>query len=438
MAVFPGLQALADPLAEAKCVWVAFSGGLDSTVLLYQAAQLGLANLRAIHVNHQISANAAQWQQHCEDTALKLGVPLTVELVTVEPGGRGLEESARKARYAVFERVLKPGDIMLTGHHANDQAETLVYRLMRGSGLKGLCGVPATRNLGRRKRVLRPFLDVSRHQLEVWARQQSLNWVLDESNDDTSLDRNYIRHHVMPALLDRWPKAVARIATSASLLAESQQLLDAYLEEDLNACKERKERIGVSITLNIFLNFSEPRQNHVLRHWIGSHDILLPNQQHLQQIQQLLQAAPDATPEVSWGPLGRHAGGGSMYRYQNRLYLSPRLDLTLDAGLESVAWDGVSKLALGHFSLEGRAAQVGLAPGEYLVTFREGGERCHPLERQNSQTLKKLLQEYRLEPWLRNCVPLVYAGDQLVAVGDLWICQGYDTPGGYQPVWRIE
>lgn len=436
MVVFPGLQAYETQLRDAKGVWIAFSGGLDSTVLLHQAAQLGLEHLQAVHVNHQLSPNAQAWERHCEDTANSLGVPLTIRTVSVDDFGGGVEDAARKLRYQIFSELLKPGEILLTAHHANDQAETLIYRLMRGAGLKGLCGVPRSRNLGRRKTLVRPFLDVARPQLEAWADDHAVRWIKDESNDDTSFDRNYIRHEVMPALSARWPGAIERIATSASLLAESQELLDAYLDDDLNACKLRKERVGESLILNVFLNFSEVRQHHLLRYWIGRSDCLMPSQQHLAEVRKLLLAAEDAKPEVSWGPAG--VRGGSIYRYQNRLYLAPRLNYAVEREACYKNWDGVTKLQLGNFSIVGKPAEVGLAPGNYRVLFREGGERCQPADRQNSQTLKKLLQEYRLEPWLRDVVPLVYAGQELVAVGDLWICQGFETSGGFQPVWRIE
>lgn len=438
MAVFPRLMALAPELRAAKRVWVAYSGGLDSTVLLHQVAQLELPDLRAMHVNHQISPNANNWQRHCEQTAKDLGIELVVETVSVEDTGKGLEEAARNQRYQVFAKHLSIGDVMLSAHHANDQAETLLFRLMRGAGLKGLCGVPATRLIGRKTQLLRPFLGVSRAELEIWASKHKISWVEDESNDDTGIDRNYIRHQVIPNLLSRWPNAIDQIANSASLLADSQQLLDAYLEEDLKACKLRRERVGESITLNVFLNFDAIRQNHLLRYWIARRELLLPAQQHLVEIHKLLNSAPDAKPEVSWGPVGKCAGGGSFFRYQNRLYLGCRLNYALDQDAIYQKWDGVSKLTLGNFSLAGKAAKQGLQQADYHILFREGGERCQPAQRDNSQTLKKLLQEYRLEPWLRDSVPLIFRGQQLAAVGDLWICDGFVAEGGFQPVWRIE
>jgi len=439
--VFQDLCALKPRLDQANRVWVGFSGGLDSTVLLYQLTQLGIKGLCALHVNHQLSVNAASWQRHCQAIANSLDCELSVQSVSVEVSGYGLEAAARTARYRAFAAVAEENDVFLTAHHANDQAETFLFRLLRGAGLKGLSAVNAEQEMSidnKTLKLIRPFLAIERQQLLEYANVHQLRWVEDESNRDSHLDRNYIRREVLPRMQARWPQAIERITNSASLLAASEQLLDEYLANDLAVCQERAERLGHSIDLMLFKTFNWRRQQHVLRLWLHSHGYLLPEQKHLVEVRKLIHASEESAPEVAWGPmLGEGAGGCSLRRFRNRLYCLPRIDWNSWAGYSGVSWDARSSLALADAChLSAQPADTGLMAGiEYRVETRSGGERCRPEGRAKSQTLKKLLQEYGLENWLRDFVPLIYRGAELVAVGDLWICEGFSQPGGYRPQW---
>ena len=200
---------------------IAYSGGMDSHVLLVALAELSSSRpnfpaLRAVHVHHGLSPYADDWADHCQSICQNLGVELVVHWVEVASHQASLERAARVARYQVFESVLKPGEILLQGHHQDDQAETLLLRLLRGTGVDGAKAIPAQRRLGAGE-VFRPLLDFSREQLAQYARHQQLQWIEDESNQDTGFDRNYLRHQVLPLLQQRWPaasKVLARFAGS--------------------------------------------------------------------------------------------------------------------------------------------------------------------------------------------------------------------------------
>ena len=214
---------------------IAFSGGLDSTVLLHLLADLAktelLPALSAIHIHHGLQTAADAWPQHCQVVCDALGVPLLIERVKVQPGA-SLERAARDARYAVFSAQTLANDVLLTGQHRDDQAETLLFRLLRGAGVRGLSGMPQQRPVGQGT-LIRPLLAVTRAELERYAQAHSLSWIEDPSNQHRQFSRNYLRHQVMPALSERWPQAQANMARSAAHLRDAQGLLDELAQMDL-------------------------------------------------------------------------------------------------------------------------------------------------------------------------------------------------------------
>lgn len=427
-------------LRAAGHCYVGYSGGLDSHVLLHALVKLlGSESLTAIHINHQLSPNADSWQQHCQTCCDDLGVPMITEAVVVENVGQGLEQAAREARYAVFERILNETDLLLLAHHADDQVETVLYRLLRGTGTKGLAGIPMSRPLGLGE-ILRPLLPYPRVELEAYASAQELQWIEDESNQDTTFDRNFLRQKVVPVLAERWPDYAARVAHSAALCAETDQLAIILAAQDLAAVYERSERIGWSIALEPFMALDTSRQANLLRHWAGQHQLPQPGHRIVETVlHELLPARQDAEPLVSWG-------GVQLRRYQKHLHLLPEGfdDSSKDLD-EQLDWDVKNNLILPDGSEfvatieEGNGFKI---PTEANVSirFRSGGERCKPAGRNGSNTLKKLFQEYGLEPWLRNRVPLVYVQGQLAAVGDLWVCDEFAAAEGEPGIvlqWRF-
>ncbi|MGM0572056.1 MAG: tRNA lysidine(34) synthetase TilS, partial [Pseudomonadota bacterium] len=201
---------------------IALSGGMDSVLLLHVAASLyaGTDRLSAVHVNHQLQPNADQTERFCQQVCGELGVPLDIRRVVVrsrQGAGKdtgGIEEAARHARYQVFEDILVPDELLLMAHHGDDQAETVLFRLLRGTGVAGLGGMPGSRPLGEGL-LYRPLLAFSRGELQAWATEKGIDWVEDPSNTDERFDRNFLRQTIMPLLKARWPSLISRIGHSA-------------------------------------------------------------------------------------------------------------------------------------------------------------------------------------------------------------------------------
>ncbi len=425
-----------DQLRKSRRCYVAYSGGLDSHVLLHAlAGMLGGDAVEAVHVNHQLSPNAEIWAQHCQQQCDQLGVRLISETVVVNLDGQGLEQAAREARYWVFQKLLREGDIVVMAHHADDQVETVLYRLLRGSGVRGLAGMPQRRKLGEGE-LLRPLLQYRRVELEDYARRQGMDWVDDESNFAIDLDRNFIRHQVVPAIAGRWPDYAERISHSAGLSREADNLLLSMAVSDLESMDEKGERRGWSIALPELLDLSVPRRANLLRYWAESRGLAVPGHRILDTVEhELLTAREDASPLVSWADV-------EFRRYRERLYLLPAVQVNDVADEITWALDKPCRVAAGGILRAQKVAGKGLKDSAKHLTLklRKGGERCRPAGRDGSNTLKKLLQEAGLEPWLRNIVPLVYIDEELVAVADLWVCEGFQAaPGedGWQFSWQL-
>ncbi len=433
------LEQAIEQLAPQRLV-VAFSGGMDSSVLLDVAiAMRGDLPLVAVHINHQLSPNASVWARHCTAHAAAYGIQCHQFEVEVRAQGEGVEASARQARYQVFEKFLQAGDLLLQGHHADDQVETFLQRLMRGAGLRGLAGIPVSRVLGR-GHLWRPLLSLSRDQFSDYAQTRGLTWILDESNACTDFDRNYLRHEVVPALRARWPEVSARVTATTQLCADAEALLSAVADEDLATLACERTHFGQRLRLQGFTALSAARQIGVLRHWCRLLALDIPARAHWHEVQaQLVDAGrADSLACVRWG-------NAELRRYQGWLYLlsqqHAQVDPTAIKGFNglSVELPDAAAVTLKQ-QQKGPGRLKAYAIDELSLRWRQGGERCRPVWRQRSQTLKKLFQEVALEPWLRDRVPLVYRGEELVAVGDLWVCAGHDAPDGelgYQINWHI-
>ncbi|WP_444930212.1 tRNA lysidine(34) synthetase TilS [Microbulbifer sp. SSSA002] len=407
--------------------WVGFSGGLDSTVLLHLLASCQIP-VCALHIHHGLNANAEVWRAHCKAFAESLAVPFTAIQVEVDRKDGGLEQGARRARYRAFDQAMSAGDQILLGHHADDQAETFLLRLMRGAGVLGLASMSESRLIGRDKHLLRPLLKVGRAELEQWAEMHGLDWIEDDSNADEALERNFLRHRVMPLLNQRW--GVSRqVARAAENLRESAELLSELALTDLVAANLREERFGESLALPHFFSLSEGRRKNLMRHWVLRQGGRSPESNLLKQaLCQVACAAEDAQLEVN-------LGGRVVRRFRNRLYLTPELAPVASGTDNCWHWDGRADLPLPGGSVLQSPAGWPLA--DYKVCYRRGGERAHPISRPKSQALKKLLQEWALEPWLRDRVPLVFLEGNLVAVAGLFSCKASRAIPDKPPSWRF-
>jgi tRNA(Ile)-lysidine synthetase-like protein len=278
---------------------VALSGGVDSTALLAALAhnRPRALELRALHVDHGLRPSSKQWAEHCRTLARRLRVPLQVLTTKVERSrGESLEAAAREARYRSLARALQPGEILLTAHHGDDQLETVLLQLFRGSGLRGIAAMPALAPFAQGW-LARPLLSRSRAELEAWVRARGLTWVEDDTNVDESLDRNYLRRRVLPLIRDRWPGSPAAVARSARHAAEAQALLDSLARADVE-----RASYGESLAVKTLRALPPERRRNALRFWIARAGWLAPDTRRLEEIAgPLLDARSDAHPFVEWG-----------------------------------------------------------------------------------------------------------------------------------------
>jgi tRNA(Ile)-lysidine synthase len=404
---------------------IAFSGGLDSTVLLHLLATLAkshsLPPLSAIHVHHGLQEVAHAWPEHCQSVCDELGVPLQVVRVQVQSGA-SLERAARDARYAAFTEATHANEILLTAQHRDDQAETLLFRLLRGAGVKGLSGMPRQRPLGK-GHLLRPLLDITRAELEAFAAEHQLSWIEDPSNLDRQFSRNYLRHQVFPTLTARWPQAVATIARSAAHLTEAQDLLDELAQIDLNQARTVSEFdwLGLpSLELASLEKLSVARQRNAMRSWLEPLS-RLPDSDHWSGWEALRDATGDARPIWRLVDGELHRAGGRIWWLSNRWLRSapsavtwpePALPLTLPNN--------------GELRLTGR-----IPDGPLQIRYREGGE-VMDLPGRGHRDLKRLLNESGVPQFVRGRLPLLFKGEQLLAVANV---RGLD--GGAAGDWKL-
>ncbi len=410
------LRALQGPLREQRFC-VAYSGGLDSSVLL--AALAGLRaregfGLRALHVDHGLQPQSGAWATAAVERARAWQVPCeTIALKLKLVRGESLEALARQARYRAFEERLAPGESLLTAHHQDDQLETILLALLRGSGVRGLAAMSASAMRGR-MRLLRPLLPVSRAQLEGYARARGLSWSEDASNVDERFDRNYLRHRVLPALVQRWPSAAATASRTAAHLAQAQALLERAASVAALPALD-----GAALRVSVLRRLSLAERCNVLRWWIVARGLRVPDHRRLQEIAgPLLDCRTDAQPQVQWrgGALRRHGdqllavASGAVEDLESNLDWDWRLRSWLPLG-------GGRALGL----VRDRHGDVDLTalPCPLRVRFRRGGERMSAAH--GHVALKNLLQSQRIAPWERAEVPLLHHGERIVAVADLWL-----------------
>jgi tRNA(Ile)-lysidine synthase len=415
------LAARLEGLPPVRRFWLAYSGGCDSHVLLHAAAELrrrgALTELHAVHVDHGLQAASGEWARHCAAVCAELQVPFTLLKIDARAkAGESPEAAARHARYRAIAELMQSGDCLLTAHHRDDQAETLLLQLLRGGGPHGLAAMPDVSAFAAGLHA-RPLLAFSRDDLRRYAQQQPLRWIDDPSNGYAGFDRNFLRMSVMPLLRERWPAAARLLSRGAVHQAEAAQLLDELAAQDLRACREEDGALRISSLLAL----AEARQRNVLRYWLKDLGFKLPDTVRLAHLQrEVLHAAPDRAPEVHWQ-------GVTVRRYRDRLLaLAPQGDSLETAVL---SWDIARPLHLPDGTLlkavpsRGAGVKSALcAQQPVTVRYRRGGERCRPAPRASTRALKKLFQEAGVAPWERERIPLIYVGERLAAVAGHWVC----------------
>jgi tRNA(Ile)-lysidine synthase len=417
--------------------WVAYSGGLDSHVLLHLCAELrhssGL-NFSAVHVHHGLQAQADAWSGHCAAVCRALDMPhLGLRIDARARPGESPEEAARHARYRAIKAQLAEGDIVLAAQHRDDQAETLLLQLLRGAGLPGLAAMPGIAPLSPGF-LLRPLLGFAREELRAYAVANRLQWIEDPSNQDSAYDRNFLRNEIIPTLEQRWPGLKKALSRTAGHCAEAQQQLND-LAADL--CRMALREDGQSLSVAVLRGFKPADQKLVLREWLRGRQFRMPSQAVIERVlQEVLPARPDKTPQVIWRE-------GEVRRYRDGLYLLPPLPVCEPS--QCLAWDGVAALPWAGGLLTAQPAiKTGIAAAHWQsaqieVRHRQGGELCRLPGREGTHELKKLFQEKGIPPWLRERAPLVYLNGELAAVGGWWVCAAFAGRAGENSVmldWR--
>lgn len=407
---------------------VAYSGGADSTALLAAAVALRARyrlQLRALHVNHHLQPGAATWARGARLRAQQWGVPCKVlDAPICVARGESPEAAARAGRYAALHGALQAGEWLLLAQHQDDQVETLLLQLLRGAGVAGLAAMPARTGV-----QLRPLLDVARSQLLRYLERGKVPWTEDPSNADDRYDRNYLRLKVLPVLALRWPGLGSTITRSAALAAEAQQLLTSQADTQLAGIRD-----GAALSVPMLRRLGAAERRNVLRRWLELQGLSMPDRSRLQEVAgPMLEARFDAEPSVRWP-------GGMVRRHGAMLYAMLRASATgrgSSAG-ENLVWDWARQpclpLAAGAY-LELRPDPHGdltrsALPALVTVAFRARPRTTRaaqgapaPVEGPGGKTLKRLLQETGVPPWQRSAVPLLYSGQQLLAVGEGWVAK---------------
>jgi tRNA(Ile)-lysidine synthase len=417
------LLRLRELAGESPRIVVAFSGGMDSTVLAHAliASRRRLPGLRLVHIDHGLQSASAKWARRCAALARQWRVPfVSLRADIVRKRGESPEAAARATRYALLANAMQPGEVLVTAQHRDDQAETVLLQLFRGAGVAGLAAMPEIAPFGAGL-IVRPLLDASREQIAAYARTHRLAWIDDPTNAETRFSRNYLRHHVMPAIRERWPTVDAAIARTAGHMAEAQSLLATLAHTDLARIAD-----GGGIKVTGLRALPRARRKNALRAFIARCGVDAPATTQLMEIAgALLRARPDANPEQRFnGVVLRRQGG--------------RLEVRADAhgGVENVAkswhWPADRTCVLNEQRhtlslLDDPAGPIDLErlPDTFVIRARRGGESLRPGLRSRTQSLKKLLQSARIDVDARARLPLLYTGKgpkgRLIAVGDRWI-----------------
>ena len=404
-------------------VVIAYSGGLDSTVLLHLFHQYCTNNDSkgfkwcAAHVNHQYHPLADRWEEHCQNDCKRQNIPLQICRITIpQAPKKGLEEAFRMARYQALREILQAEDYLLTAHHQNDQAETVLLRLLRGAGVKGLGAIQETRLLDG-IHLFRPLLHWSRHEIHLYAQKHRLHWIEDFSNSNTVHDRNYLRHCVVPTLSKRWPQWDQALSRSAQNHQEANLLLEQLADDLLSSCSQRFE----ALDLPALLCLSIVQQKLVLRRWLEQHQCLLPSTKKMNVF--VCELNSNSADKVVM-----HCRDFQVRRYRNELYYLDTNNIHQKEVLENCEWKWkagedlfleVTQQYLFWDKLCERSQELA-KQGVLVVRFRRGGERYRRCDKEQvfHQPLKKWFQARGVPPWQRASVPLIFVEKELRLVWD--------------------
>ena len=454
---------LIEPVQELS-LWIGLSGGVDSVVLLHLCKQLRdlgkLKNLSCIHVHHGLSSNANNWAQFCSDLCARCALPLQIAKVNVNTRQKnekkGIESAARVERYAAFEHYLPKGTCLLLAHHLNDQCETFLFRVFRGTGIDGLAAIPQKRILTQ-SILFRPFLKVSRRLIQQYAYDHELKWIHDESNDLCTYDRNFIRHTIWPAIQQRWPAVEKSLSRLAAIAFDATEILQEVAACDLSAIYQPMDAYSLQpagLSLFYFKQLTVARQKNLLRYWLHQQKSLISISSDL--VTQVLTEVVSA--KIGSAPAVVISGTGIMVRrHQKRLVMCPQ-------NIDDIDWQESFSVHITYESLikwfnqiklKGDDSQArvlrdlkiqpvveGFGVDLILLKQRLAG-RCltisyrHQLAidafelpgRTGRKQLKKWLNELAIPVWIRDKLPILHVDKEVIAApgGLINACFASDT-----------
>ena len=402
-------------LTSIKKLLIAYSGGLDSHVLLHALASASSSHnlpIRAIYIDHGLQSAAQHWPQHCLDICNRLSIDCEIVSLNLSiPKGKSLEAVAREARYQVFSQKLQQDEVLVTAHHQDDQAETLLIQLFRGAGVNGLAAMPVMTNFAHGQH-LRPLLDQSRESLEDYAQQHKLDFIEDPSNQDQCFDRNFLRHAIIPRLKHRWKSINQLLSRAAQHQGEAKNLLAEYLEQDLPLLMGKQSG---TLSIQKLKQLSTPRCKAIIRYFIDQKGFLAPSEKKLRHIlSDVLNAQQSAMPCVHWQ-------GVEVRRNQDDLYaIAP---LTAHNAQQIIHWNTNHPLQLPWLNRILKINQLETINHLLIkhnhrveVRFRQGGEAIYQAKKKRTQSLKKIFQEQHIPSWERDRIPLIYIENALVFI----------------------
>ncbi|WP_347987409.1 tRNA lysidine(34) synthetase TilS [Methylomonas sp. AM2-LC] len=402
-------------------IYIAYSGGIDSHVLLHLlATHLPIkTKIIAVYVHHGLQLVADDWCRHCQQQCALLDVNFKALYVDAKAlAGESPEAAARNARYAVLRPLIQADDVLVLAHHREDQLETLLLQLFRGSGIQGLAAMPPVLQFGLGN-MLRPLLNISKQDIHEYANRFKLDWVEDPSNACSDFDRNYLRNEIVPLLKLRWPSLDKTIARTANHCAAALEVLDNWAIQQLPTVFDEKDH---TLLINKLHQYSSNQRNCLLRYWFKLMGLKSPSQAVLETItQQVILAKLTSEPQV-------FVQGNYIRKYRQKLYCIASTYFQIHS--EPRVWHKqhqVMQLINGSYltritSSQGIDQKLWNSHTVY-IDYRRGGEKLKLPGRQGSHCLKKLYQEADMPPWERNVRPLIYLDDRLVAVAGLWIAE---------------
>lgn len=409
--------------AQQSSFSVALSGGVDSVVLLHLMKQAQQQHselkLEAVYVNHGLNKYADEWQGFCQSLCEELDVAFkAVHVEIYERSRTSLEAQAREARYQALDENCIPGSVILLGQHLNDQLETFLLRLKRGSGLQGLASMPQTRLLASGRVCFRPLINITREQIEQFASEFAIIHITDDSNIDERFDRNFLRHQVLPILTERFQGFEKSAARSIRLLQKQQSLLDEYTQSDLTHCQNSQG----GLSCEAIAGFSKPRQANLVRAWLNQFTHQLPSENQLQQIiEQGLTAKTDAQLKIC-------LQSGDVRRHQQHWYFVKEqvIPEEMNIALQSFELTDGRKLIVKA----GKGIRKPKPDEQVRVEFNKPQARIKPLHKPGSNTLKHWFKDAKVAPWLRAQTPLIFYNDQLVQVVGYFISEQHSVEDG--------